>query len=388
LIPKAFASIDISDINALVTNAAPETRTMDFKLALPGRDDNAKREFLTDVIAFANSGGGDIIYGLDEEDSRAKSATGLGALDVAAEIVRLQQIMEQIQPRIRTNVKEVPGGDTGPLVLLRIEESSRGPHVFEVAKGTYRIFARADGAKYPMSLDEIRASFVRSASIREQVREFRAKRKEFIHGSIPLALRQGPWLLVHVIPFSAFSGGLVIRTEELREASQDLAVLGYSDQRPNIDGCLRWLQQNSGQAERYCQIFRNGCLEFVETDISRAEEKGAWLFGSRVDLAVVRAATRGFVLLRKIRVEPPLLVCLTLANAQGYEMYQGSDDFFVSVRRIDRPMIEPPEIFVDDLEPDIPGLLKPGLDLLWEASGHQRSLSYNEAGVWHRNVWT
>jgi len=51
-------------------------------------------------------------------------------------------------------------------------------------------------------------------------------------------------------------------------------------------------------------------------------------------------------------------------------------------------MIEPPEIFVDDLEPDIPGLLKPGLDLLWEASGHQRSLSYNEAGVWHRNVWT
>ena len=47
-----------------------ERRTLEYKQELPLESDEAKREFLSDIASFANSGGGDILYGIvDERDA-------------------------------------------------------------------------------------------------------------------------------------------------------------------------------------------------------------------------------------------------------------------------------------------------------------------------------
>ena len=48
-----------------------EGQRVDFKLTLPlARDPGAKTEFLKDVSAFANGGGGDLVYGVRDENAR------------------------------------------------------------------------------------------------------------------------------------------------------------------------------------------------------------------------------------------------------------------------------------------------------------------------------
>jgi predicted HTH transcriptional regulator len=62
-----FTQIDMADIQRLITNAVPESRTLEYKQTLKIGSDGDKKEFLADVSAFANTDGGDIIYGLSAD---------------------------------------------------------------------------------------------------------------------------------------------------------------------------------------------------------------------------------------------------------------------------------------------------------------------------------
>jgi hypothetical protein len=388
MIPKPLKDVLLEDILSLVLNEATEARTLDFKLELPGHNDKDRREFCADVAAFANSGGGDIVYGVEDIEGKAVAAPGLESINVDQEIRRLQQMSLHVEPRIRVHGQAIAGNEQhGPFIALRIEDSTAAPHAFRISDGTYRFFARADRNKYPMSLDQIKAAFIKSGSIRDQIEGFRAERWKSRDYSIPLSLQHGPWLMAQIIPFSAFSQGRVLPMAELGKTDEGLAPLGYSVERSNADGFLRYHKNNQGWAVRYCQAFRNGCLEFVEGEISATDEK-ARLIGGAIDVAAVRAVGRGFKFLRRMGVEPPLVIYLALANVQGYEINVGQRfDLYRDARTIDRQVVEAPEIFADDLESDIPRLIKPAIDVLWEASGIQGSNSYDAAGTWIRQVW-
>ncbi len=105
MIPKQFDNIEITDILALVGNKIQESKTLEYKSELP--DGNTeKKKFLAGVAAFANTSGGDIIYGVEEErDSRKrptgipKEASGLEDCNVDGEILRLDTLIRSgIQP--------------------------------------------------------------------------------------------------------------------------------------------------------------------------------------------------------------------------------------------------------------------------------------------------
>jgi len=77
MILQTFDKIAFSDIQSLVDNKVDEKRSLDFKLCLPGRKDSDKNEFLADISSFANASGGDLIYGVKEEDSVAVGIPGV-----------------------------------------------------------------------------------------------------------------------------------------------------------------------------------------------------------------------------------------------------------------------------------------------------------------------
>jgi predicted HTH transcriptional regulator len=77
MISKNLADISAADIQELIDNAVCETTTLEFKQELPGGGDDAKREFLADVSALANTSGGDLLYGVEEDNGCASAISGI-----------------------------------------------------------------------------------------------------------------------------------------------------------------------------------------------------------------------------------------------------------------------------------------------------------------------
>jgi hypothetical protein len=66
VVPKPIDQITETDINDLVGGGVSERKTLDYKQQLPEANDAAKRELLADVSSFANTLGGDLIFGVAE----------------------------------------------------------------------------------------------------------------------------------------------------------------------------------------------------------------------------------------------------------------------------------------------------------------------------------
>ena len=64
MILKPLEQIAADHLPALITNAVSEGRTIDYKRELPGNSDGDKKEFLADVSSFANTSGGDLVFGM------------------------------------------------------------------------------------------------------------------------------------------------------------------------------------------------------------------------------------------------------------------------------------------------------------------------------------
>ena len=108
MIQRPLNEITEDDLGLLVTNAVGESRTLEYKSELPGRTDRDKKEFLADVSSFANTSGGDLVYGIKEDNGVATEITGFRSADIDLEIRRLESLLASgLDPRIRHATKVV-----------------------------------------------------------------------------------------------------------------------------------------------------------------------------------------------------------------------------------------------------------------------------------------
>jgi predicted HTH transcriptional regulator len=69
--------IQAEHIQNLITNSVPESKIIDFKRDYHLETDKEKGEFLADVSAFANTSGGYLFFGIDEEEGVATEIKGV-----------------------------------------------------------------------------------------------------------------------------------------------------------------------------------------------------------------------------------------------------------------------------------------------------------------------
>jgi len=68
-LPENILEISQSHLQQLIADREPEGPHLDFKRELPPAwNDQAKHDLASDASAFANAGGGYLIYGLDQDD--------------------------------------------------------------------------------------------------------------------------------------------------------------------------------------------------------------------------------------------------------------------------------------------------------------------------------
>lgn len=123
---------NIDDITALIYNAAEESVHLDFKAAGSlSKDDKKKAEIAKDVSAFANSDGGIIVYGIEEQEHKAHALSYIDGNTYTKEWLE-QVIQDNIQRRIE-GLEIFPIRDNGDITksiyIVKIPRSSNTPHM-------------------------------------------------------------------------------------------------------------------------------------------------------------------------------------------------------------------------------------------------------------------
>jgi predicted HTH transcriptional regulator len=137
------AGLPLSRINAaylesLRADAVTEGRQLDYKEQLPADDDGSKREFVRDVSAFANTIGGDLIYGVRGARDAAGVPTGAPEAIVGLPGINLDQAQLRLDSLLQNGVDpRIPGilfhpilrGDQPACLLVRIPQSPLRLHM-------------------------------------------------------------------------------------------------------------------------------------------------------------------------------------------------------------------------------------------------------------------
>ena len=383
MILKPLESVTEADLQALIANAVPEGKTIEYKQALPGNADADKKEFLADVSSFANTTGGDLIYGVTEDHGVPATIVGVAANDMDFELRRLDSIIASgLEPRIRYSTKIVNCQNGSRVLIIRCERSWSGPHRV-VFKGHDKFFGRTSAGKYPLDVAELRTAFTLSATITERIASFRTDRIIALsNNDTPIPFVADPKVILHCIPIESFGGRPqydVLQYYHHPDRLRPMRALGW-DRNINLEGVISYSGNNP--AFSYTQVYRNGVIEVVNGALLAHEYQGRKVIPSiAYEEAVFHYLPFCFQKLGELGCSPPIVVALALTDVKGLQMGTGAIVFDFG-QPINSNMLILPETVVEDLTMPAGKILKPIFDLVWNACGYPASKNFDADGNW------
>lgn len=383
---NSIADIEEADLTALVLAEASETRRLDFKRDLPGRNRKDRLEFLADVSSFANTAGGTVLFGIDETDGRATAVVGVDTQSLEDETLRLEQLLRDgLEPRLAgVQVRRIELGEGRACLAVGVGRSWTLPHRVTL-EGHDKFYARSTKGKYPMDVEELRRHFLLGQTVADRIYAFRSHRVDEIEaGRTPRSLTAGPIVALHLVPFTFGDPGEAIDVARVIADPRRLSPIYAAgwDHRPNFDGVLSWSRDDEvARAGSYLQVFRSGATESVTSELTD-ERNGLVSIPSRVfERAVIEATGNHRDLLLALGVQPPIAVMLSLLGVTGVRMGVPAE---LLVRRsgpIDRDrLLCEPVLMLSDRD-DLVTVLRPALDAVWNACGWLQSPYYRENGT-------
>ncbi len=128
---KDISNVSYDDIKSLLDSKIPESDILDYKSKM--MDD---QKLVKHVCAFANTRGGDIVFGIKESGHGGHpiEINGLDAFNFNKE--RLEQIiLSNIVPRLDVKIKSIPIPDSQKVVLvIQVPPSYLKPHQSNYSK--------------------------------------------------------------------------------------------------------------------------------------------------------------------------------------------------------------------------------------------------------------
>jgi len=158
MISKLLEQIKLLDLHALIDNEVQEGRTIEYKREFPSGQNKDKVHFLRAVTSMANSGGGDVIYGIEAENGVPVAVCGISLSTTPDEAqLRLENMLrESVQPRLQSVGFHWVGVDSGKTVLvLRVRNSWNGPHRVTLESHNH-FYGRNSAGAYSMDVSELR----------------------------------------------------------------------------------------------------------------------------------------------------------------------------------------------------------------------------------------
>lgn len=394
---KRFDDINKADIDLLIADQVPEGRALDYKAELPGKSDGQRKEFAADVTSFANAAGGYIVFGVTEaKDAAGKNtgtpdkATGLASTNGDEAVLRLESMartnLDPPIPGLRT--KALDGFPDGPVVVMHIPKSWAAPHMVAVSTDS-RFYSRGSAGKQPLTVTEIRSAFQLSSEMPNRIRRFRDERLgRVIAGETPVPLHERGKLIVHLLPLASLNADAPPVDLAAWSGSpaplQPLACGGGWNHRFNFDGFVTFSGPQEGPQRSYLQVLRMGALEAVTTLREPHSNGITYMNPWGIEEEVCPGLSR-FVKLAETHDLPlPMVAMTSLLGVKGSALPPSwSRDVSDGDHRIERDDLLLPDVLLDRYDADLPALLRPSFDALWQAIGMPRSLCYDEQGAWN-----
>ncbi|MEW5913052.1 MAG: ATP-binding protein [Thermodesulfobacteriota bacterium] len=392
MIKKPFENISKEDIERLVEEERQEDRTLDYKQQLPDfNDKKQKRKFLGLVSSFANTVGGDILYGVKEGKDKGRNSgkiekvIGVSVENVDQKILQIKDIVNDlIEPRIipQMLIKGVEGFELGPVLLIRVNRSATGPHAVWMDKKAL-FYVRSSNSTDLMDVDEIRMSFTMAKMLVDNIKYFRQERiNKIINRDTPVQLMAGPKMVIHVLPYEAFD--LTSRNDYTESFSRNYSKLmpytcGNPEPRYNFDGFLIPCREKDSRASTaYCQCFESGNLEVVLTDFVY-NSNGNNLLRTNFDIPLIQNTKKCIDRIISLGINAPIVVFISLLGVKGYSIDLGPR-FGNQLDIIEHNNLLLREIVVRDLKESTTNILKTPIDTIWRACGFPRNMHYDEDG--------
>ena len=385
MISKHIDSIVFQDVQELLDNSVAESKTIEYKLTLPTSANSDKIPFLAEICSFANTAGGDLLIGIEEDNGVPTSIQGCQVADPDSEVLRLDStIRTGLDPRFSSfTVRALPLPTLKAYAfLIRTDRSPTSPHK---VTANDKFYGRTSAGKYPLDVGELRHAFALSQQIADRIQSFRTDRFIAIRANeAPLQLAQGLKMVLHILPLTAFTGGNQLdiaawyRGQGPRFQPLGSSSYGYA---LNLEGVLAYSGSRSDSHRSYTQLYRTGAIEAVEVYGPRDGKR--YLPSVRYEQVITDFVRHTLQLLTHFSVEPPTCVFLSFLDAQGYQL--GTNRFFDfdELHALERQDYRFPEVWIDDYKTDVACALKPVFDMVWNAFGLIGSYNYDENGQWN-----
>lgn len=387
VIDKDIDDISLEDIRYLVDNQVPEGISLDYKVKNYEPTSGGKKELLKDVTAFANSSGGDLIIGIeDDKYNQAKTLVGIETDNIAADVNRLEQVIYNgIEPRLNTVKVKYIEYNNRYIIVIRVGASPLFPHMVSFQK-TNKFYIRKSDKNILLDAYELKNIFLKSENIAQNIRNENKKiiAKVFSNETIlPLNISI-PKIIINFIPYN-----LDVNIINLQNIELD-----FPEQRINFDGVLGYKTNQNG-IESYCQLYRNGTIEFVSTsnkvflkivnpyDTLNKEEINV-ISGNKngYEYFLIKKCIYFYNFLKKLNIELPIYMFITIIDAKGYRIFYNGANSIKLTNSIDRDMLELPEVEIKYYDMDIKKLAKDTINMIWNACGEEKSINFNQNGEW------
>jgi len=391
VIQAQLSKIQEKDIDELLRAQVREDRTTEYKSLLSPNSDSLMKS----VSSFANSVGGDLIFGIEAKDGVPMGAPGLNRSAIDKDMLRLMSLSRSaLQPPLALkdfDFREVPWKNGTAILILRVPQSWARPHQL---RNTGLFFGRSPAGAYVLDVSELKELFDMSERLPERTNRFVDEQiKKVIEGRRPVQMITtvikpgvaGPYpatkIVFHLIPTSAFSSasrldvrgnagklegslkplGIYTGDQDLR--SRDLSY------RLNLDGWVAYEGGRRGQTPSYIQIFRNGILEAVHAPDEENGPRNVVLTDYEAKLS--KALPDYVKVLSELEIEPPFFLYLTLVNVYGW--YLRGEEFRTSEFAFETQIVKAPEVAVSEPGFDTDGALLQLFNVIWQAVGDKKS---------------
>ncbi|VBT21506.1 AlbA family DNA-binding domain-containing protein [Burkholderia pseudomallei] len=380
-----------AELRNLIAMKVSESTHLDYKREPYGANDKAHSEFLADISSFANTLGGDIVIGMSERAGIPVELLPL-EVDTDKEITRLEQIARSgLEPRIsQLRFRAVPIATGGNVLVIRIPRSFLPPHRI-VYQGKNKFWARGGMDKYEPNVQQLRHLFNDIPHIAQRIHSFHADRLvKIAAGDTPIPLNQFGKVVAHVIPAPSFAEGRLADIIQVMASGTHVPLpfgqINTSNQAGvNLDGFFNYTSWHEGSRQAYTQFFRNGAIESVG-ELSYDTDGQSHFTGRHLTSLLIDAVNQYLGVLKSYDTGLPIYVFLSLCNAEK-TVYRHSPEGFGwhETKAIGRNIIALPNVYLEDYDVDVPTVLRPIFNVLWNAVGLLQCDMYDNHGQWRKN---
>jgi len=384
VIGKKLEEITEEDLKFLIENGVLERKTIEYKRELNINTRDERKEFLADVSSFANTSGGDLIIGIQEENGIPQELIGINEelLDeLKGNIEGL--LRDGTEPRVYVDIEDVELPNSNRVLIIRIPKSWRNPH--RVLMHHNHFYMRNSNGKYRLDIEELRNVFNLSNTVQNEIISFREDRISNIYSNnAPIELEEVAKTIIHIIPINAFS--LSQRYDINRIDFNDLKLIyGHADvHRYNLDGVISY---NPHESNGYVQLYRTGIIEAVDLHYTKPSADGNVIPAGLYEPALMEAIKQYLEILHNLDAETPIFIFISLTGVKGTTLGLNSQEFRSESRRarhlIDRDVLLLPESTIEEYEAQIENLMKVTFDAIWNACGYASSYHYDAYGNWN-----